>query len=275
MFAKTIIDSDAFLDMPCSSQALYFHLGMRADDEGFINNAKKIQRMVGASDDDLKILVIKGFIIPFDSGICVIKDWRIHNYIKNDRYQPTQYVVEKSQLRIANNKTYELNGTQMEPDCIQNVSNLEPQVRLGKDRLELGKYRDRGTGEETPPHAATAQLDYEAYRNVFISACPSLPAPNKSNKWNAARKKAIRDKCMSVEEIGPVFERVEESDFLSGRSGKWQGCSIDWILKPANWQKIIEGNYDNRDSVQHGRETSYDLDAYEKQSIFDSEVPND
>lgn len=90
MFAKTIIDSDAFLDMPASSQMLYFHLAMRADDDGFVNNPKKIQRMIGAADDDLKLLLVKNFILAFDTGIIVIRHWKIHNYIRNDRYTPTQ-----------------------------------------------------------------------------------------------------------------------------------------------------------------------------------------
>jgi hypothetical protein len=82
MFAKIIIDSDAFLDMPLSTQALYFHLSMRADDDGFINNPKKIQRTIGATDDDFKLLIAKHFVIPFDSGVVVIKHWKIHNYIQ-------------------------------------------------------------------------------------------------------------------------------------------------------------------------------------------------
>lgn len=90
MFAKTIIDSDAFLDMPASSQMLYFHLAMRADDDGFVNNPKKIQRMIGAADDDLKLLLVKNFILAFDTDIIVIRHWKIHNYIRNDRYTPTQ-----------------------------------------------------------------------------------------------------------------------------------------------------------------------------------------
>ena len=89
MFAKTIIDSDAFLDMPLSTQALYFHLSMRADDDGFINNPKKIQRMIGCSDDDLKLLMAKSFINAFESGIIVIKHWRLHNSICKDRCKPT------------------------------------------------------------------------------------------------------------------------------------------------------------------------------------------
>ena len=106
MFAKTIIDSDAFLDMPLSTQALYFHLSMRADDDGFINNPKKIQRMVGASDDDLKLLIVKNFIIPFESGIVVIKHWRIHNYIQKDRYKATVYKDEYEMLEVKENNAY-------------------------------------------------------------------------------------------------------------------------------------------------------------------------
>ena len=116
MFAKTIIDSDAFLDMPLTTQALYFHLSMRADDDGFINNPKKLQRMIGASDDDLKLLAAKDFIIPFDTGIVVIKHWKIHNYIRNDRYKPTVYQREKESLSIRENGAYiggQPNGNQM------------------------------------------------------------------------------------------------------------------------------------------------------------------
>ena len=108
MFAKTIIDSDAFMDMPMSARCLYYDLAMRADDDGFINNPKKIQRMIGASEDDLRLLIVKRFIIPFDSGIVVIKHWRIHNYIRNDRYKPTVYEDEISQLDIKDNNSYTL-----------------------------------------------------------------------------------------------------------------------------------------------------------------------
>lgn len=106
MFAKTIIDSDAFMDMPLSTQALYFHLSMRADDDGFVNSPKKIQRMIGASEDDLKLLIIKRYILTFDSGVIVIKHWRINNYLRNDRYKETVYVEEKSSLTVKENGAY-------------------------------------------------------------------------------------------------------------------------------------------------------------------------
>ncbi len=141
MFAKTIIDSDAFLDMPPSTQVLYFHLAMRADDDGFINNPKTIMRIVGAKDDDIKLLVAKRFIIPFDSGVVVIKHWRIHNYIQTDRYTETKYIDEKNQLIINKKNGYSLKQIGLLDDENDNVYILDTQVRLGKDRLELGKDR--------------------------------------------------------------------------------------------------------------------------------------
>ena len=140
MFAKTIIDSDLFLDMPMSTQCLYFHLNMRADDDGFINNPKKIQRMIGCNDDDLKLLIAKQFVIPFESGIVVIKHWKVHNYIQKDRYKETFYKKEKSLLQTDKNKEYFIGPVStLDTNCIQPVSNLDPQVRLGKDRLEIEK----------------------------------------------------------------------------------------------------------------------------------------
>lgn len=131
MFAKAIIDSDAFLDMPLSTQALYFHLAMRADDEGFVGNPKKIQRMIGASDDDCRILISKRFILTFQSGIVVIKHWRIHNYIQADRFKETTYIEEKATLMLDGKKAY--------TECIQNGYKSDTQVSIGKDSIELGK----------------------------------------------------------------------------------------------------------------------------------------
>jgi hypothetical protein len=129
MFAKTIILSDAFLDMPLSARCLYFTLGMLADDDGFANNPKSIMRQVGASTDDLNLLLAKRFIIAFESGVIVIKHWRIHNYIQKDRYKETKYIEEKATLMLDEKGAY--------TECIQDVSTLDTQVRLGK--VSLGK----------------------------------------------------------------------------------------------------------------------------------------
>lgn len=168
MFAKTIIDSDAFLDMPLSSQALYFHLSMRADDEGFINNPRKIQRMIGSSDDDLRILMAKNFILAFESGVIVIKHWKIHNYIRNDRFKPTMYQDEKALLSEKENKSYSLDDVGI-PSDNQLSYQLDTQVRLGKDRL--GKVRDRKdiTPSEKTPKAKPVRHKYGPYQNVLLS----------------------------------------------------------------------------------------------------------
>ena len=127
MFAKTIVTSDAFLDMPLSARCLYFTLGMLADDDGFVNSPKSIMRQVGASQDDLNILLGKRFILAFESGVIVIKHWRIHNYIQKDRYKESKYIEEKATLMIDEKGAY--------TECIQDVYRMDTQVRVGKDRL--------------------------------------------------------------------------------------------------------------------------------------------
>jgi len=147
MFAKAIIDSDAFLDMPITARLLYYDLAMRADDDGFVNSPKKILRMIGCSVDDMKILVAKKFIIPFESGVVVIKHWRIHNYIRKDTYNETTYIDEKKQLVLDENKAYTVNPDKREvlPDTTDDsswtdrgrlVDGSSTQVRLDKVSID-------------------------------------------------------------------------------------------------------------------------------------------
>ena len=191
MFAKTIIDSDAFLDMPLSTQALYFHLSMRADDEGFINNPKKIQRMVGASDDDLKLLIAKSFIIIFESGIIVIKHWKIHNYIQSDRFKPTVYTEERSLLSLKTNKAYTL-----DTECIHDVSETETQYRLDKDSIDKDSIEKekKPLKRFAPPSLAEVKtyceerkngIDAEAFID-FYSSKDWMIGKNKMKDWKAS-----------------------------------------------------------------------------------------
>lgn len=148
MFAKTIIDSDAFLDMPLSAQALYFHLSMRADDDGFINNPKRIQRMIGATEDDFKLLIAKSFVLVFESGVIVIKHWRINNYIRGDRKHDTVYQEEYDLLSIKENGAYTLENTGMLPSDGQVVGNWDTEVSIGK--VSIGKVNNRETRFKPP-----------------------------------------------------------------------------------------------------------------------------
>ena len=144
MFSLTIVDTDRFLDMPASAQALYFHLGMRADDEGFVSSPRKITTLAGCAADDLKLLSAKGFIIPFKSGVCVIRDWKQSKYIPNDRFKPTVYSKEKAMLSTSENGSY--------TSCIHDVYSLDTQVRIGKD--STGKD---STGKDIEAYASCAE----------------------------------------------------------------------------------------------------------------------
>ena len=168
MFAKTIIDSDAFIDMPLSAQALYLHLSMRADDDGFVNNPKRIQRMIGAADDDMKLLIAKSFLIPFENGIVVIKHWKVHNYIRSDRYTPTVYQEEKNLLTVEKSRVYTVG--------IPSGYQMDTQYRLGKYRL--GKYRlgkdrlvESIAADDTPsaPAPTKTKHKYGEYNNVRLT----------------------------------------------------------------------------------------------------------
>ena len=139
MFAKTIIDSDAFLDMPMSARLLYYDLGMRADDDGFINSPKKIMRTIGATTDDMNILIARKFVIPFDSGVVVIKAWRINNYLRSDRYNETKYIDEKAQLDVDKTGMYHLNDSNGIPSGIPTVDTGK--VSIGKD--SIGKVNNK------------------------------------------------------------------------------------------------------------------------------------
>lgn len=157
MFAKTIIDSDAFMDMPLTTQALYFHLSMRADDDGFINNPRKIQRMIGASDDDLKLLIAKRFILSFDSGVVAIKHWKIHNYIAKNRYIPTVYQAELALLETKKNGAY--------TRCIQDVYSLETQ----DNKVEVidSVSKEEYISPAAPPK--TVKHKYGSEKNVLLT----------------------------------------------------------------------------------------------------------
>lgn len=167
MFAKTIIDSDAFLEMPTTSQLLYFHLAMRADDDGFVNKPKSLMRMVGCKDDDLKLLFVKKFLIPFESGVVVIKHWKIHNYIRKDTYTETKYKEEKATLELDENSAYRLADSTPLRLRDEFVTSPSTQVRLGKDRdrLELG---EGSLGEDKEPPKPTRHK-YGLYENVLLT----------------------------------------------------------------------------------------------------------
>lgn len=226
MFSKSIVDSDAFLDMPLSAQALYFHLGMRADDDGFVNSPKKIQKMVSASEDDVRLLVAKGFIIPFDSGVVVIKHWKIHNTIKSDRYKPTAYREEKAKLFEKENKAYTLDpaesapqlepGTNLEPNWNQSGTEPEPQYRLDKNSIDKGSIDKGSTGKQ------------RSNRKRF--APPSLPDIQEHMTQYATQHNMQIDVALQAEKF---FSYHDARGWILGSTKKpmqrWKSAASTWM----------------------------------------------
>lgn len=193
MFSLKVIDTDSFLDMSPTAQNLYFHLGMRADDDGFVSSPKKIMKMVSAPDDDFKVLVAKGFVVLMaTNGVCVISHWKMNNLIKSDRYTETIYLEEKARLN-ENNGIYSVDilGSKMVP-----VS--EPQVRLGKVRI--GKDRE---GKDTTEQSSE---DIVLLLKSFESINPSI----KRMYGNTTQRKACRFliDTHSFERVTSVIEKT-------------------------------------------------------------------
>lgn len=224
MFSPQIVDSDAFLDMGQGSQLLYFHLAMRADDDGFVGNPKKILRMVGGNDDDLKVLLVKRFILAFENGVVVIKHWRIHNLIRQDRYHETKYLDEKASLRVKENGSY----TERQP----NGNQLAPEVRLGKVRL--GKESntpaqsaegERGEGT-TSKKRPTYPDDFDAFWVLYPKRAGKAAA---FAQW---KKLSAEDRAATLKDIP---ERLAEDD-------KWQRGFVkdpERYLKHRQWEDEI------------------------------------
>lgn len=220
MFSLEVCDTDNFLDMPASTQLLYFHLGLRADDDGFVSSPKKITAMVNCSTDDLKLLIAKRFVIPFQSGVCVIRDWRVNNYIQKDRYHETRYLAEKSMLTIGENQSYTL-----DTECIQDVSVLDTEVRIGKskDRQELGK---ESKGADNPPSPPVVSFGPEL--NCVFNDWLAY----KKEKRQAYKPKGLQSLVAQIEKQVAVYgESAVAALIVECMSNGWQGIIWDKLEK--------------------------------------------
>lgn len=170
MFAKTIIDSDAFLEMPMSARLLYYDLAMRADDDGFINSPRKIMKFVGATNDDMNILIARKFIIPFDNGVVVIKHWRIHNYIRKDTYNETSYKEQKALLELDENKAYRLSNDLSVDGSLTQVSigkvsidNILCSNSLNEQEIEEQKKNEIDKQQQRKELESNFEIIYKSY----------------------------------------------------------------------------------------------------------------
>lgn len=271
MFSKKIIDSDMFLDMPLTTQALYFHLNMRADDDGFIGNPKTIQRLVRASEDDLKLLILKGFLIPLDHGVMVVKHWMMHNTLRKDRYSPTPFQDEGRCLYVKGNGAYTLDGDKAVAKLEtrwQQTGNTDKAVAsvlgsasaLGLEKMLLPNKENKATAAlpivestatEIPvetvvssttrlPHAGI----YIEIQNKYNRICTTLQPVERLTKKRKGFLDALFEKGYKLEDFEELFNKTMESEYFNKLSdGSWKP-SFDWLIQEDNMIAVLEGKYD-------------------------------
>lgn len=257
MFTMKIVDSDAFLEMPLSTQCLYFHLNMRADDDGFIGNTKRIMKITGASEDDLRLLIAKRFVLTFEDGVIVIKHWRMHNTLSRDRYAETSYTDEKKMLLLKDNGSYSLTGGNPIDDTrLIERSGRQTQQRRNKDATKTLSDIDKGLDIEL-------DKDKEKDNNLIVSkdTIRQTDVRRVIEEWNKLQDVGIapiRDikpaskRCQMlkgrIREYGmndllKAMDNIRNSDFLRGENKNGWMITFDWFVKPNNFLKVLEGNY--------------------------------
>lgn len=249
MFSLYVIDSDAFLDMPLTAQALYFHLCMRADDDGFINNPKKIQRMVRATDDDMKLLIAKQFLIPFDTGVLVIRHWKVHNAIRKDMYKPTMCLAEKAFVDTDDTGVYQVRNepvTDTARECIENVT-------LDKNRLDKDRLINNNE-----------QLERESVKERFEYLWDLYP--NKKGKKRAyeAFQRAVK-KGVSVDQIRDGIKAYNKYIKESGIEQRYVKQGSTFFMQESwndDWTPTKE---QPKNKFNQFEQNTYDFDELEKE----------
>lgn len=212
MFAKTIIDSDAFLELPITAQLLYFHLSMRADDDGFCNKPRAIMNMCGAKNDDIKALIENKFLIIFENGVVVIKHWRIHNYIRKDTYNETKYKFEKASLYLDENNCYSVHeqpALEAEPSRGRSVDDPSTQDRLGKDRVDKVSIAEDSVGE-----------------SVRGGETPSPPASGSEEKIEELKKRIDQAKADNQFPVFISYKHILSQVYGIDYGGEWEGKCV-------------------------------------------------
>lgn len=249
MFTKNVVESDAFLSMPLSSQALYFHLNMKADDDGFVGNPKGIQRLIGAAEDDLKLLIVKGFLIPLDHGVVVIKHWRMHNTIRWDRYTPTVFQDEAQAVYIKQNQSYTINKNKAVANLATSLNkNGNPDIGLDIDidiSNDISKHLQNKTGNQNKTTGTTEDNICDKVRDLYNTICKSFQPIERMTK---KRRQAILEKFengSSLETFRDLFAKAASAEYfvsLQEREG-WKP-TFDWLIQEEHMNAVLEGKYD-------------------------------
>ena len=258
MFSKRIVESTRFLRMPATSQNLYFHLGMLADDDGIVE-AYPVMCTTGANEDDLRVLVSKKFVTVLNQDtVTYINDWLEHNTIRADRKKDSIYkdllleVVPDAEIIEPKQSDYSRQKEICQTNGGQNGDKEQTNDSLSKDKISKDKI-SKGKGSKE-------NIDYQQIADLYNETCVSFPRPT---KLSDSRKKAIRArlKQYSVDDFRRMFELAESSDFLKGKNGKNWSATFDWMVKDANMAKILDGNYQDKADFKPNEETREEREA--------------
>lgn len=264
MFSKSVISSDSFLEMPSSTQCLYFHLSMNADDDGFVDKPKSIMRMIGAKEDDLKILIAKSFIIPFENGLIVIKHWKLNNYLRNDRYRETQYVNEKSHLAVAENGEYFLENdivgipmvsidkNSIEKNSIEKNNTLSQKKSQNdtpndvfltdcvQNEMQKEAQNDIATAKKTKNEENDTLFSLTFEENEVVPLEEIDPKEEMFNEFwqeypRKVNKKGAKTSFMRIKNLKKEFEKIMSALRESKRSKQWVKNSGQFVPHPQTW----------------------------------------
>ena len=242
MITRKVTDDDHFIALSSSAQALYLHLNMSADDDGFCNQISTAMFRSHASVQDLEALLEKRFLLQFDSGVIVIKHWRMANALRKDRYTPTAFQEEMSKLKLKDNGSYTMEGASVAswlPDGCQVVTERLPQVRLGKDSIgkdSIGKVNE--TISVDMVCSTDVQRVIERWNSLGLGQVNKVVAGTDRERL---LKKRIKD--YGIDEVLRAIENVRESKFLNGGNSKGWIITFDWFIRPNNFPKVLDGNY--------------------------------
>ena len=257
MFAKSIVTSDAFLDLPATARCLYYGIGMEADDDGFANNVNSIMRSVGATKEDMHLLVARKFLILFDSGIVLVKHWKINNYIQKDRYHPTKYRAEKEMVEVKENGAYRKKDgmytgymdteNRLGKDSIDNVNTSIYPVRSISTLPKTEESNSRSRGGMYTEDMYTQQLE-ESMKKVKEAWNLTGGRPVREFKLDSRRGENMiqRIEAVGLDVLLETIAKVKDIPFCLGENKRKWVITLDWFLDPDNFQKILEGQFDER-----------------------------
>lgn len=249
MFTKSVVESDAFLSMPLSTQALYFHLNMKADDDGFVSNPKGIQRTIGAAEDDLKLLIMKGFLIPREHGVVVIKHWRMHNTIRWDRYTPTIFQEEAQGIFIKQNQSYTVDENKAVASLATSLNkNGNPDIGLDIDidkDIDIYKQLPNKNGNQNKSTEIIEEDLCDKVKDLYNAICKSFQPIERMTK---KRRQAILERFKEGGSLGTfqnLFTKAASAEyFVSLQESEGWKPTFDWLIQEEHMNAVLEGKYD-------------------------------